>query len=266
MVSERAVKTFLGLFKTEWRRIGASGGDKVALRWGDLLNDPRWDETTERVTGFLTEWLEGSWPGHPILGPGTSALSDIIEQGMARVWGKDRTRAGVERGSDRSSTKVTKDSSVDDVLAKTFAQALKELFEIPYGIPEDERLIREDEVKARLHRELDRIDAEKDLRSMYEERVKELRGEVEEEFPPYHAKMPLPKLVEIAHNAGIESIPKSWTRERIVEEIDKKLGVVRRPERESVDLKRFTRGAGGWARRKLEEIEAEANASKEAVK
>jgi len=225
MISERAIKTVLGGFKTEWRKIGAAGGDKVAVRYGDALNDPRWNETTERVAGLLTEWLEGGWSGHPILGPGTSVASDIIEQAMSRIWGKDRTRTGVKRGSDRSSTKVTKDSSVDDVLAKTFAQALKELFEIPYGIPEDERLIREDEVKARLHRELDRINAEKDLRSMFEERVKELRGEVEEEFPPYHIKMSKPKLVEIAHLAGIENVPKGWSRKRIVEEIDMVRGI-----------------------------------------
>lgn len=227
----RRFKQVLGAAKPEILDAGSWLGDWVNDRFGYVLNDPDHPQRgrlIHRFVGIGIESLEEGFSDHPYLDPATDAISDVLEQATPRIWGSDRagTGGGTRTEGDGKRGSKTRAPSEPDPFAKAHSEALKERRDIPYGIPDDERRTQEDEVKARLYRELDRIAGEEDLKRFFYECVKDLRGDQEnEEFPRYHAKMSRPRLVEIAQLAGIENIPTGWTRERVIEEIDGARGV-----------------------------------------
>jgi len=264
----RVLKTAIGGLKPEIMDAGTLFGDWINERFGHVLNDPdhpKRGRLIHRIAGIGIEALEDGFSGHPYLDPVTDLISDVLEQATPGIWLESRAKPDGDTGTG-GGTK-TKAPSKPDPFAKAYNEAVKELRDIPYGIPEDERQIQEDEVKARLWRELDRIAAEEELNTLFKERVKELRGDEEKSFPPYHAKMPRPKLVEIAQLAGIETIPKDWNRKVIVEKIDEVRGVQPSPiDGFDEAFSGFTRPLGDLARGWLKKNKAAEAAGKEVAK
>lgn len=228
MVKAGTTKKVAGVFKKEIEKGGGLLGQLIDEKFGHLFDDPTVRDLAYRVIGLGIESLEGAFSkDHPLLGPGTSVLSDFLEQATPFFVGEQRGAA----------TKKSKRSKGSDVQAPTTKQ--------PDWIDEWWKAAR-----IRMSREIkgggvyfDAADFAQLLRNefdilwgIHQKMVEISTPERLEPIPTdYDAMWSKVKLLEIADQVGAR-VYKSWTNVKIVEAIDKKLGVVRKPEREPMDL------------------------------
>lgn len=243
------IPTGRGLLAPRIREVGDAFGNWLTENFPHLRDD--W---VEALTGAFLQNIEANRPKHWFWGEMFESFVDVLERGVNEFF---------QSGAD-----VKEGKSPEGRGTLAWMAQFRKLIEKEFSEPMDSETFEE---------KLDDVLRAFDLKAEFEWKLEEReKAEIERRrsltADDYDKSWTVNELMDIAARFDVRNVYKNWSKDRILARLDEHFEIDRtpKPEKEPVDINdrisRFTRGIGGWGRQKLEEIEAKADTSKEAVK